>query len=234
MRPQARAAAREAARVEPETPAPDAAIRAGEMEGALRVVGERGWRAASVRAVLEYSGGHRKRFYEHFDSLEDCFAQAYATRIDQLGVDLIEAAVPAEGWRESVRAGLVELFRFVAAEPAIARSLFLEVQVAGGPALARHDEAVERLAGLFDGARAEVPAGEEPPASAGAFVVGGVEACVCDVLAAGEPRRLWDALPELMHLAVGSYLGKEAADEELAAARALLERDRAGLEGRTR
>jgi AcrR family transcriptional regulator len=234
MREEACAAAREALPVEStetNAPTPDATIREGEMEGALQVVGELGYRAASVRAVLEYSGGHRKQFYDHFDSLEDCFGQAYGVWIDRLGVSLIEAAVAAEGWRSSVRAGLIRLFQFVAERPQIARSLFVEVQVAGGDALTKHDEAVDRLAGLLDSVRAEIDPGEEPPEAAGVFVVGGIEACVCDVLAAGETQRLWDALPELMHLAVGSYLGKEAAEEEFEAAKELLGRDRAGLEG---
>jgi len=234
MRPEACAAAGEALPVETTAPTSDATIREGEMEGALHVVGELGYRGTSVRAILEYSGGHRKQFYEHFTNLEDCFQQAYAAWIERLGVSLLEAAVTAPGWRESVRAGLVRLFRFVAEQPAIARSLFVEVQVAGGAALGEHDEATERLAQALDSVRGEIPAGQEPPESAGIFVVGGVEACVCDVLAAGKPERVWDALPELMHLAVGSYLGNDAAEEEFEAAKALLEGDRAGLVGEGR
>ena len=234
MRPEACAAAGEALPVEASERTPDATIRAGEMEGALHVVGELGYRAASVRAVLEYSGGHRKQFYDHFDSLEDCFAQAYEAWIDRLGVSLIEAAVGEPGWRESVRAGLLGLLRFVSERPAIARSLFVEVQIAGGAALAKHDEAVDRLATLLDSVRAEIPPGEEPPEATGVFVVGGIEACVCDFLAAGETDRVWNALPELMHMAIGSYLGKEAAEEEFEAAKELLERDRAQLEGEPR
>jgi AcrR family transcriptional regulator len=231
MRPEACAAAREALPVETTAPTPDATIREGEMEGALHVVGELGYRGASVRAILEYSGGHRKQFYEHFANLDDCFQQAYAAWIERLGVSLLEAAVTAPGWRASVRAGLVRLFRFVAEQPAIARSLFVEVQVAGGAALGEHDEAAERLARALDSVRGEIPTGQEPPQSAGIFVVGGVEACICDALAAGEANRIWDFLPELMHLAVGSYLGNEAAGEEFEAAKALLEGDRAELEG---
>lgn len=234
MRPEACAAAGEALPVETTAPTPDATIREGEMEGALHAVGELGYRAASVRAVLEYSGAHRKQFYEHFDSLEDCFAQAYSAWIDQLGATVLATAVAADGWRESLQAGLVALFRFVAQRPEISRALFVEVQVAGGEALAKHDEAIERLAGLLDTVRAELAADDQPPDSAGVFVVAGVEACVCDALAAGEADRIWDALPELMHLAVGTYLGKEAADEALAEARALLEGRRASLEGVTR
>jgi len=237
MRQEACAAAREALPVEStetNAPTPDGTIREGEMEGVLHVVGELGYRAASVRAVLEYSGGHRRQFYDHFDSLEDCFAQAYETWIDRLGVSLLEAAIAESGWRSSVRAGLVQLLQSVTARPEIARALFLEVQVAGGAALIKHDEAVERLAGLLDSVRGEIGADEEPPAPTGVFVVGGIEACVCDALAADEANRLWDALPELMHLAVGSYLGNEAAERALEEAQALLERDRAGLEGGAR
>jgi AcrR family transcriptional regulator len=234
MRSEACAAAREALPVETTAPIPEATIREGELEGVLQVAGEVGYRDASVRAVLEYSGGHRKQFYDHFESLEDCFAQAYEVWVDRLGVSLLEAAVAASGWRGAVRAGLVGLLRFVTERPAIARSLLIEVQIAGGAALAKHDEATERLAGLLDGVRAELPDEEAPPEATGIFVVGGVEACLCDVLAAGEANRIWDALPELMHLAVGSYLGPKAAEEEFEAAKELLEHERAALGGEGR
>ena len=231
MRPEAQVTTREALQVETDSRHADAAAREGEMEGVLHVVGERGFREASVRAVLEYSGGHRKQFYEHFDGLEDCFQQAYASWIERLGVDLLEAAVPANGWRAGVRAGLVRLFELIGERPAIARALFVEVQVAGGEALAVHDEALERLAAALDSVRAEIEPGQEPPESTGLFVVGGIEAGIGEVLSAGDANRIWDTLPELMHLAVGSYLGDEAAEEELEAAREMLERDRAELGG---
>ena len=130
-----------------------------------------------------------------------------------------------------MRAGLVRLFGFVAEQPQIARSLFVEVQVAGGGAMTVHDEALERLATALDSVRSEIEPGQAPPEATGIFVVGGIEACICEVLAEGNQNRIWDALPELMHLAVGSYLGKEAAEEAFEEAKALLERDRAGLAG---
>jgi hypothetical protein len=42
------------------------------------------------------------------------------------------------------------------------------------------------------------------------------------VIAAGDASRVWETLPELMHLAAGAYLGPEAADEAFDAARAFL------------
>jgi AcrR family transcriptional regulator len=231
MRQEACAAAGEALPVETTAPTPDATVREGEMEGALHAVGELGYRGASVRAILEFSGGHRKQFYDHFDSLEDCFEQAYGTWIERLGVSLLEAAVSVPGWGAGVQAGLVRLFRFVTGKPLIARALFVEVHVAGGAALAVHDEALERLAAALDSVRAEIEPGEAPPEATGIFVAGGIEACICEVLAEGNQNRIWDALPELMHLAIGSYLGKEAAEEAFETAKVLLERDRAQLVG---
>ena len=203
------------------------------MEGILNVVGEQGYRGASVRAVLEYSGGHRRQFYEEFASKEDCFQQAYAVWIERLGISLLEAAATAPGWQAGVRAALIRLFHFVSEHPPIARALFVEVQVAGGEAMEKRDEAIERIAQALDSVRTEIDPDQAPPETTGIFVVGGIEACVCEALSAGDPNRIWDALPELMHLAVGSYLGTEAAEAEFEQAKELLAGDRAGLGGAT-
>ena len=201
------------------------------MEAVLVAAGEVGYREASVRAILEHSGGHRAQFYRHFESREDCFAQAYATWAQRLCVDLLEAAASAPGWEAGVRAALVDLFRFVTRRPEIARALFVEVQIAGEPALARHEAMVERAAAALDAARLEIEPDLAPPEATGVFVVGGIESCVCEALSAGDPNRIWEALPELMHLAVGSYFDKEAAEAAFEEASIMLERDRATLLG---
>ncbi len=201
------------------------------MEGVLLASGELGFRETSVRAILEHSGGHRAQFYKDFEGKEDCFAQAYAVWIERLCVSLLEAAATASGWEAGVREAIVRLFRFVTARPAIARALFVEVQIAGEPAMARHEAVVERLAAAVDSARAELAAGDEPPEATGIFVVGGIESCVCEALGAGDPGRLWDTLPELMHFAAGSYFGKEAAEGAFERASIRLERERAELTG---
>jgi AcrR family transcriptional regulator len=210
---------------------PEGDVREGAMEGVLAACGELGFRETSVRAILEHSGGHRAQFYQHFESKEDCFAQAYAVWIERLCISVLEAAATTPGWEPGVREAIVRLFQFVTARPAIARALFVEVQIAGEPALARHEAAVERLAAAIDGARAEIDSAEAPPEATGVFVVGGIESCVCEALAAGDPGRVWEALPELMHFAAGSYFGKEEAEGAFERASVLLERERARLTG---
>jgi len=206
-------------------------VREGAMEGVLVACGELGFRETSVRSILEYSGGHRAQFYQHFESKEDCFAQAYAVWIERLCVSVLEAAATTPGWEGGVREAIVRLFQLVTARPAIARALFVEVQIAGEPALARHEAAVERLAAAIDSARADIDPAAAPPEATGVFVVGGIESCVCEALGAGEPSRLWDALPELMHFAAGSYFGNAEAEGAFERASIYLERERARLTG---
>ncbi|HEU4905599.1 MAG TPA: TetR/AcrR family transcriptional regulator [Solirubrobacterales bacterium] len=182
------------------------------MEAVLEACGELGFRETSVRSILERSGGHRAQFYDHFEGKEDCFAQAYSAWIERLVVDLLESAATTPGWEGGVRAAIARLFDFVVARPAISRALFVEVHIAGEPALARHEAAVERLAAAIDAARADLDPADGPPEATGVFVVGGIESCVSSALRAGDPARVWEALPELMHFAVGSYLGTEAAE----------------------
>lgn len=199
------------------------------MEGVLVACGELGFRETSVRSILEYSGGHRAQFYQHFEGKEDCFAQAYTVWIERLCAELLEAAASVPGWEAGVREAIVRLFGFAGAQPAIARALFVEVQIAGEPALARHDAVVDRLAGAIDSARADIDPAEAPPEATGVFVVGGIESCVAEALGAGEPGRVWDALPELMHFAAGSYFGTEEAAGAFERASIYLERERARL-----
>lgn len=201
------------------------------MEGVLVACGELGYRETSVRAILEYSGGHRNQFYKHFESRDDCFAQAYATWIDRLYIEMLEAAVSVAGWEAGIRAAIVRIFQFATARPAIARALFVEVQIAGEPAIARHEAIVERLAEAIDSARAEIPPELAPPEATGTFVVGGIESCVAEALGDDDPNRLWDALPELMHFAAGSYFGREEAEGAFERASEMLERERPRLTG---
>lgn len=222
MQPEACAAAGEALPVEAIDEATTSTAREGAMEGVLHVVGEAGYRAASVRAVLEYSGGHRRQFYEEFESLEDCFAQAYEVWINRLGLSLLEAAVAVEGWRSQVRAALMRLFQFVAEKPDIARALFVEVHVAGGRAMAAHDAGVERFAQVLDSVREELDPDTAPPAETGLFALGGIEAYVCEVLSEGDPKRIWDGLPEVVRLVTAFYFDPRTAAEEAESVRAQL------------
>lgn len=200
----------------------DDPVRASIMEAMLSAAGELGYREVAVSDVLERYGGHRVQFWQHFASKEDCFAAAYAIWADRLSAVLLTAAVAEGEWRRGVRAALVALFRFVDAQPDIARALLIEVEVAGGPALATREQMIERLGETIDGAREQGDPEEQPPPLTGIFVAGGIANYVSEQLATGRRGANWDGLPELMRFATAPYLGEEAAQEELEATRELL------------
>ncbi len=236
MRQEACATARESLQVETDRPRdPDATVREGEMEGVLHVVGER-----RLPRRLG-AGGARVQRRAPQAVLRPLRQPRGLLRAGLRGLDRAARGQPAGSGGGGARlAGE----RPGGADPALP----VRRRATGDRPLALRRGAGRRRrragqarrggrsgsAGLLDSVRAEIESDQGPPQATGVFVVGGIEACLCDVLAAGEPSRIWDALPELMHLAVGSYLGKEAADEAFEAAKELLERDRAGLEGGAR
>ncbi len=200
------------------------------MEAMLGASGELGYREVAIHHVLERYGGHRVQFWQHFASKEECFAIAYADRADRLVAELLTAALAAGEWRGGVRAALVVLFDFVEEQAEVARALFVEAEIAGGPALAKREETIERLGEALDSAREQAAPEERPPPLTGVFVAGGIATYVSERLVAGAPGAIWEGLPELMRFATDPYFGEEAAREELEAARAFLDHRQLGEE----
>ena len=102
----------------------------------------------------------------------------------------------------------------------MARTLLLEVHLAGGPSLEKRRLANERLAAAIDEARGEPGPSHSPPELTAAFMVAAIESSATSALAAAEPCRFAAAVPELARLVVGAYFGEEAAEEELVALQA--------------
>jgi AcrR family transcriptional regulator len=196
------------------------ALRAQVQEATLVVCGELGYREVAVQDVLERSGCSRVRFYRLFGGKADCYARAYATEAERVCEALLDAARAAESWRAGLRVALSELSRFVCEQPLLAKGLFVEVHSAGGPALAKHTEMIERLSRAFDGARRENESRHSPPPIAAEFMVCAIEESVVTALAKGTPDSFADAVPELAFFAVAPFFGAEAAHEDMAVMRA--------------
>ncbi|MCW2988196.1 MAG: transcriptional regulator, TetR family [Solirubrobacterales bacterium] len=208
----------------------DDPVRTSIMEAMLAATGELGYREVAIHHVLERYGGHRVQFWQRFASKEDCFATAYATWADRLATELLTTALAEGNWRRGMRAALVALLRFVEGHTDVARALLIEAEVAGGAALAKRSETIERLGEAIDCAREQAAPAERPPPFTGLFVAGGIATYLSGQLAAGTRSAIWEGLPELMRFATGPYFGEEAAREELEATRAFLDRRPPGKE----
>jgi AcrR family transcriptional regulator len=186
----------------------------------LAICGEKGYRRVAVQDVIDRYGGNRVQFYRHFASKADCYATAYEHEVGLLVQRVFAASRPEPLWRLGLRAGLDELARFAVADPSLARGLVVEVHVAGDPALKRRAEVCERFARAIDAGRSSAVPPHSPPPITSRFMVGAIESSLADALAAGEPQDFSAAVPELAHMVVATYLGEDAAGEELAAATA--------------
>ena len=196
----------------------DDPVRAELMEAMLIACGELGYREVAIKDVLARNGGHRVQFWQHFASKEECFALAYEAWADRLVAELLAAGAGAEDWRQGIRAALEAFFRFIDARPQIARSLLLDADVAGGPALAKREQVIERLGAAIDGVRERLDPADRPPPLTGIFVAGGIATYAGEQLASGCEGAPWQGLPELMRFATAPYFGAAAAEAEFAAA----------------
>jgi AcrR family transcriptional regulator len=169
------------------------------VDAMAQVVAEKGYPAATVADVVERAGVSRRTFYEQFTDKEACFLAAYEVG---LGVVLarISAAVESSstaGWRARARAGVEAFLGLLAAEPAFARALQLEILTAGPAALDRRAGMLVMFSGVWrsvsDQARAEEPGLPALPDEVFTILTAGLEELIRDCIR----TRGTDALPAL-------------------------------------
>jgi AcrR family transcriptional regulator len=182
-------------------------LREQIMDTTLRASAELGYRNLSVAAVVQRYGGHRGQFYKQFANLGESYATAHAAHAERLQRRLLSAAATASSWRAGLHAALEELGSFANAQPLLANGLLIQVHVAGGPALTRRKEVLERLSRALDSARRETRSRHSPPPLAAPFMVSAIEAAVVRALVKEKPEELRKALPELEPLISSVYFG---------------------------
>ncbi len=196
---------------------PDAGIQSarrwGFYQAMLTAAGELGYANASVQDVIERSGMEHDEFERCFHGKEECFLAAYEAGIEYTFALVLAAALGAEPDRRSrLHAALARLFDLVTEQPAVARALFIEVHVVGGPALSKRKSMVERLARGLDSMRREVDPRHSSSPLTGTLIVGAIETVMCSQLREGKVADdLWPLLPELVDFGMLPYIGETTA-----------------------
>jgi AcrR family transcriptional regulator len=200
------------------------------------VVLERGAASVNVANVVKRSGVSRRTFYEVFDDREDCLLATLEDALQRIekvvlpvyydkGSQKARGTRRAHGWRERIRAALIELLGLFDEDPALARLVVVESLAAGPVALERRSELLAMVIAAIDEGRLEAGAGSEPPPLSAEGVVG----AVCSILYARlstpftsdrltgkvERERLIALTGPLMGMIVLPYLGRAAANREL-------------------
>lgn len=156
-------------------------------DAAIALAARGGVTAVTPEALVASSGVSRRRVYALFESADRCLLEA----VDHAGEELLESAaragVVAEGWREGVSRGILALLGGLAANPALARVLFVEALAVGPKAVA------SRVSLRAHAARTlahSVPAEQRPSAVACEASVGAVWGIVERHAALGATARL--------------------------------------------
>lgn len=183
------------------------------LQGMLEAVGRRGYERATVDDAIEMAGLDREAFYDSFRDKEDCYLQGLDAGAAWVELAMRDEAAGAATWRSQLRGALTGLLTFLDEHPEIGRALLVEVHAAGGGAVQKRTDAMERASMAVDLAREE--GGSAAPAISAEAVVAGILAVLHSRLAARQTDGFIDLLAELMYLAVLPYFGADAAAEEM-------------------
>jgi AcrR family transcriptional regulator len=105
-----------------------------------QVVAEKGYAATTVADIVDRASVSRSTFYEQFPDKEACFLAMFNFGVEFVLGQMLEAREqlgPDQDWRAHVRSDLVTYLNVLAAEPAFAWALHVEVLAAGPAALER-------------------------------------------------------------------------------------------------
>jgi len=178
----------------------------------LQACGEYGYRGVTVQRLLDGYGGNRAQLYREFANLDACYLEAYEVETERLCTTILRAGAEARDWSAGLQAALEALAAYVEAQPLRAKGLLAEVHLAGEAALVRRMALLEQLSHALDSARSEDRSAHSPPPLTALFMVGTIETAVVSALAAGEPKRFTDAVPELTRIVCAAYFGEQPGD----------------------
>jgi AcrR family transcriptional regulator len=127
------------------------------LDAMARVASRRGYPGASVASVCAEAGVSHHTFYEHFDTLEDCFSSLLDDGARLVVRAISESFVAERSWVDGARSALVASLSLFDRQPALARVLLVEV-TAAGPAVRERREvhlaaltaAIERHCGCVE------------------------------------------------------------------------------------
>lgn len=185
------------------------------MVAMLEACGNLGYRRVSVQSVIDRCNVNRGQFYSHFASKADCYAAAYEFEVDRVFAVMHDAWRSEPSWAHALVTALRRFAENVESNVPLARGVLVEVHVAGGRALRKRSEMLERLACAIDKAREHSHVRHSPPPITASLMLGAVEAFVTSLLLRGTPHEFEEGLRELAQMIMSAYLGEEAAEAEL-------------------
>lgn len=106
------------------------------LEGAARALAEKGYGDITLADIVREAGVSRRTFYEHFQTKSDCFIALYEAASGNALKVLREAIDPGHSWQTQIERAVAAYLSCLVPNPALVRSLFIEILGLGAPGLA--------------------------------------------------------------------------------------------------
>jgi AcrR family transcriptional regulator len=177
---------------------------------------DRGYRAVTVADIVRRAGIARNTFYDNFASKEDCFLATQDYAVEEALQRVIEAASEAESWEDRLIAGLSAFLKYVAGEPALARTCIVEALSAGPAAQERYEESLQSFVPLLRIGRESSPHGADLPETMEETIAGGIFWVIYQRIVLGQTEQIESLLPDLVDFALTPYIGADSAQRATA------------------
>lgn len=177
-------------------------------------VSANGYANTTVETIITGAGISRKTFYQHYSGKEDAFLAAFDDAVRRISTEVVAAYAAHDDYVEGARAGLECCLRVLAADPAVAAMVIIEVLAAGPEALERRRQVLgaltDRIAQASQG-MSQTPIGPQLTAET---IVGAVIQVIYNRVYRGEAERLPELLPDLLYSVLVPFVGHRRAAEE--------------------
>jgi AcrR family transcriptional regulator len=175
----------------------------------VRTVAEHGYNDTTITRIIEGASVTSRTFYDHFESVEQCYLAAFDSTSDLLAERLAEAYESQNEWPLRIQAAIASLLDFFASHTELGRLCLVEPFVAG-PNISRHyQDALSRLAPHLREGRALSSQAGSLPETTELGVLGSIASQIARKLP--EPEGLPNLQPDLTQFALTPYLGSTEA-----------------------
>jgi AcrR family transcriptional regulator len=178
------------------------------------VAAERGYEAMSVADIVKRAAVSRNAFYKNFSDKQDCVAVAHEVGHERLFDVLSAPCYEGATIKERVERSLAAALETLAAEPDLARFLFVEAPSAGEDIALRYHEWLQRYGTLLRSAAPDLPPQSSPVLEVEGVIVGGIASRVASEVLRGRGAELVDLTAPFVEYVLAFYRPGEPGPKE--------------------
>jgi AcrR family transcriptional regulator len=178
------------------------------------VAAEHGYEAMSVADIVKAAAVSRNAFYKNFRDKQECVAVAHEAGHERLFEVLSTTCHEGATIGERVGSSLEDALDVLAAEPDLARLLFVEAPSAGEEIALRYHEWLQRYSTLLRSAAPDLPPESVPGPEVEQVIVGGIASRVASEVLRGRGRKLHGLADSFLEYILAFYRQGEPGPKE--------------------